>query len=159
MITQLISGGQTGVDRAALDAALEAGVTVGGWCPKMRKAEDGVIPDIYPLNETFVSEYDQRTEWNVRDSDATLQIVWGTIVGASLLTKNCCDHYEKPFLVVDLNEPELNFDVIVDWLTTNKIRVLNIEGPRESHCEGIYDKAKIFVSELLRIPIDSFATT
>jgi hypothetical protein len=158
MISQLIAGGQTGVERAALDAAMQAGVQVGGWCPKTRKAEDGVIPDTYPLNETFVAEYDQRTEWNVRDSDGTLAIIWGTIIGGAQLTKGCCDHYQKPFLIVDLNEPNTNFDIIVDWLINNKIRVLNVEGPRESHCEGIYDKAKLFISELLRIPIDSLAT-
>ena len=64
MITQLVSGGQSGVDRAALDAAIAAGVKIGGWCPKTRKAEDGVIPEIYTLNETPSAEYDQRTEWN-----------------------------------------------------------------------------------------------
>lgn len=158
MISQLIAGGQTGVERAALDAAINAGVAIGGWCPKTRKAEDGVIPEMYPLTETFVAEYDQRTEWNVRDSDGTLTIIWGTINGGSKLTKNCCDHYQKPFLIVDLNEPNTNFDTIVEWLTENKIRVLHVEGPRESHCEGIYEIAKLFISELLRIPIDSLAT-
>lgn len=157
MITQLIAGGQTGVDRAALDAAMEAGVSIGGWCPKTRKAEDGTIPDIYPLTETPGPEYDQRTEWNVRDSDGTLLIIWGTIVGGSLLTKNCCQHYNKPFLIVDLNE-KMNFDIVVEWLISNKIHILNVAGPRESHCEGIYKEAKLFVSELLRIPIDYFAT-
>lgn len=158
MITRLIAGGQTGVERAALDAAIEAGVNIGGWCPKTRKAEDGIIPAIYPLTETFVAEYDQRTEWNARDSDGTLVIAWGTIIGGAYQTKSCCDYYHKPFLLVDLNEPNTNFDEIVDWIIDNNIRVLNVEGPRESHCEGIYNKAKLFISELLRIPIDSLAT-
>ena len=71
-IAKLISGGQTGVDRAALDAALAAGLPIGGWCPKGRLAEDGVIPLRYPLQETPSQQYAQRTRWNVRDADGTL---------------------------------------------------------------------------------------
>jgi predicted Rossmann-fold nucleotide-binding protein len=77
MIPRLVSGGQTGVDRAALDVALELGVPCGGWCPKGRRAEDGRIPDCYPLTETRTGDYATRTRWNVRDSDFTLVLSWG----------------------------------------------------------------------------------
>jgi hypothetical protein len=156
MITRLVSGGQTGVDRAAMDAAMAAGISVSGWCPKTRKAEDGVIPEIYPLTETPGAEYDQRTEWNVRDSQGTLLLISGTIFGGSLHTKNCCQHYDKPFLVVDLSETA-NFDEVVTWLALNNVHILNVAGPREGHCAGIYEKAKTYIEELLRVPIDSVA--
>ncbi|PSQ85488.1 MAG: molybdenum cofactor carrier, partial [Bacteroidetes bacterium QH_2_63_10] len=83
---KIISGGQTGVDRAALDAALAFNVPVGGWCPKGRRAEDGQIPDRYPLEETPSEAYEQRTAWNVRDSDGTLIITDGSLEGGTALT-------------------------------------------------------------------------
>jgi hypothetical protein len=76
-VKKVVSGGQTGVDRAAVDVALELGMSCGGWCPKGRKAEDGRIPDQYPLQETPSADYRQRTEWNVRDSDGTVALTFG----------------------------------------------------------------------------------
>jgi len=102
MIAKLVSGGQTGVDRAALDAAIELGVPCGGWCPKGRKAEDGVVPARYPLAETPSACYAQRTRWNIRDSDATLILTWGKPTGGTLLTLNECCKMGRPHLVIDL---------------------------------------------------------
>src|SRR5437660_8666127 len=100
MFTKLISGGQTGVDRAALDVALELGLPCGGWCPRGRKAEDGVIPDRYPLAETPSPSYRQRTRWNVRDSDGTLILVRGRPTGGTALTLASARRLGKPVLVV-----------------------------------------------------------
>ena len=83
MLTRIVSGGQTGVDRAALDVALELSIPCGGWCPKGRKAEDGALPARYPLKETPSEEYAQRTTWNVRDSDGTLILTHGAPTGGT----------------------------------------------------------------------------
>src|SRR6516162_5915243 len=102
VISKVVSGGQTGVDRAALDIALELGVPCGGWCPKGRLAEDGVIPDRCPLTETPTKRYPQRTEWNVRDSDATLILAAGKPTVGTKLTVEVCRRLGKPHLVVVL---------------------------------------------------------
>src|SRR5262249_12024578 len=102
MIARLVSGGQSGVDRAALDIALELGIPCGGWCPKGRKAEDGAIPERYPLTETTSGDYRQRTRWNVRDSDGTLILAWGEPTEGTLLTLTACRDAGKPHLVIDL---------------------------------------------------------
>src|SRR5690606_25772528 len=93
IIERIVTGGQTGTDRAALDFALEAGIACGGWCPRGRIAEDGPIAALYPLVETPTSLYEQRTEWNVRDSDATLVLTHGTPIGGTLLTLECAMKY------------------------------------------------------------------
>jgi hypothetical protein len=103
-ISRLIAGGQTGVDRAALDVALELGIPCGGWCPKGRKAEDGVIHDRYPLAETPSGGYSQRTKWNIRDSDGTLILAWGKQAGGTLLTVNECIRTGRPHLEIDLSD-------------------------------------------------------
>src|SRR5262249_43447288 len=102
MIARLVSGGQTCVDQAALDAALELGVPCGGWCPKGRKAEDGAVPDRHPLTETPSACYAERTRWNVRDADATLILSWGKPTGGTRLTVTECVKAGKPHLVIDL---------------------------------------------------------
>jgi len=137
----VVSGGQTGVDRAALDAAAAVGLPVGGWCPRGRRAEDGVIPARYALRETPGSDYAERTEWNVRDSDATLIAVRGAPTGGTRLTARLADALGRPLFVCDLlrhNDPQ----AIVDWLGTHQVRVLNCAGPRESGAPGIYDAAR-----------------
>ncbi len=154
MIGRIVSGGQTGVDRAALDVALEGKIPCGGWCPRGRRAEDGTIPEIYPLTETPAATYRQRTAWNVRDSDATLVLTWGTPRGGTLLTLESCRAQGKPYRVVDLADPATGeAEGIADvrrWLAFCAGRVLNVAGPRESQAPGIHDKALMFLREVLR---------
>jgi predicted Rossmann fold nucleotide-binding protein DprA/Smf involved in DNA uptake len=126
----IISGGQTGVDRAALDVALSLGIPCGGWCPKGRRAVDGIISDRYPLQETETSNYKQRTRLNVRDSDGTLVINRGALDGGTAYTVELADKLEKPCLVVDADDP-LAVEKIRHWLINSQIRVLNVAGPRE----------------------------
>src|SRR5207247_8623955 len=101
MLTKLISGGQTGVDRAALDVALELGLPCGGWCPRGRRAEDGPIDARYPLQETRSAAYPVRTRWNVRDADGTLILMRGRPDRGTALTRELAEAMNKPLLVVD----------------------------------------------------------
>lgn len=137
LIQKIISGGQTGADRAALDVALELDVPCGGWCPKGRKAEDGPIPKLYPLRETSSSRYPVRTERNVRDSDGTLVITRGKPSGGTALTIELARKLGKPHLVIDLSENG-DPDVVRGWIQSNRIEILNVAGPRESEAPGIY---------------------
>ena len=149
MIDHVVSGGQAGVDRAALDAALELGVPCGGWCPKGRKAEDGVIPAHYPLQETPSDEYEQRTEWNVREADGTLILAIGPLTGGTALTASIARRLQKPLLVVNLaTEPDL--PSIRAWLSRQRIHALNVAGPRESAQPGISQRARVVLEALLR---------
>lgn len=146
---KVISGGQTGVDRAALDAAKAAGFPFGGWCPKGRKAEDGKIPPQYPLQETPNSEYKQRTEWNVRDSDATLILVQKTpLTGGTAFTADLAKSHKKPFLIVNMNEGEKAS--ALEWLRSQNPQTLNVAGPRESLAPGIYNQALTFLKDLFK---------
>lgn len=128
------------MDRAGLDAAMKVGVACGGWCPSGRCAEDEVISKRYPLRETPFSNYEQRTEWNVRDSDGTLILYQRPLVGGSLITKKYAGKLHKPVLLVELSASD-TVSTILDWLQRNKIDVLNVAGPRESHHPGIYKNA------------------
>jgi hypothetical protein len=147
-VRKIVSGGQTGVDRAALDAAIELGIPCGGWCPRGRRAEDGVIPVGYPLRETLSSAYPERTAWNVRDSDGTLVLTPAAPRGGTALTVSLARRAARPVLVVDL---DAGADVVRvrAWLHENEIRVLNVAGPRESEAPGIHDRAAAFLRELL----------
>ena len=148
-ISQIVSGGQTGVDRAALDVALNLKLPCGGWCPHGRLAEDGVLSTRYPLKETPSKDYTQRTEWNVRDSDGTLILTIGPLSGGTRLTKLKADELGKPCLVVKVDE---TIDVVsaVDWLRKHAIRMLNVAGPRGSLQPTIYDQAVVYLTNLLR---------
>jgi Circularly permutated YpsA SLOG family len=149
VIEKVVSGGQTGVDRAALDVALELGLPCGGWCPKGRRAEDGPIDVHYPLAETPWSGYPQRTEWNVRDSDGTLVLTCGTIDRGTRLTIELAERKRKPCLVIDLSNPP-DVASVQTWAETTKLRILNVAGPREESSRGIYEKARQFLREALR---------
>jgi hypothetical protein len=154
MTTQLkmiVSGGQTGVDRAALDAALAAGLPVGGWCPKGRLAEDGRIADRYPLQETPSRMYRHRTEWNVRDSDGTLVLYWGELQDGTLATvKLARDKYRRPLLMMNLLEPVSPKEVVA-WIERSGIKTLNVAGPRESSRLGIYKMARGYLEQVFAL--------
>jgi len=148
-LEKIISGGQTGVDRAALDAALELGIPCGGWCPKGRRAEDGEIDVRYPLRENFSTNYSARTERNVKESDGTLIISWGKPTGGTALTITYAQKHKKPYLVVDLSQggdPE----AVMQWGQSGKIEVLNVAGPRESEAPGIHDRAVKFLRRVFK---------
>jgi hypothetical protein len=146
-IEKIVSGGQTGVDRAALDVALELGISCGGWCPKGRKAEDGPIDIRYPLNETHSANYRVRTERNVRESDGTLIFTWREPKGGTGLTIKFAQKYKKPYFVVDLSVGG-NPEGVRKWGEANKINVLNVAGLRESEFPGIYRQTAQFLREV-----------
>jgi Circularly permutated YpsA SLOG family len=146
--TRIRSGGQTGVDRAALDVALELGLPCGGWCPRGRRAEDGPIDPRYPLLETPWDGYPQRTEWNVRDSDGTLVLKRGEADRGTAWTIELAERYQKPCLVLDLaDQPDPG--VVRVWAERHGVRELNIAGPRETSRPGIYAEAVSFLREML----------
>jgi hypothetical protein len=151
-LEKVVSGGQTGVDRAALDAALAAGVEVGGWCPAGRWAEDGPVPARYPLRETPSRDPAERTEWNVRDSDGTLILTTGPLHGGTELTIRAAQQHEKPLLVVELARGE-GPDYVAEWITGRGIRVLNVAGPRESEVRGIHERALALLRGVLGLPV------
>ncbi|MBI5622528.1 MAG: putative molybdenum carrier protein [Elusimicrobia bacterium] len=139
---RVISGGQTGVDRAALDAALALGIPCGGTVPKGRLAEDGPVPERYPMTEGPCEDYPARTEANVRDSDATLILALKTpLTGGTLLTRELALRHDKPVAVVLLGSSD-PASGIRRFLDMTKPAVLNVAGPRESSCPGIADLAR-----------------
>ncbi|GAB4137885.1 putative molybdenum carrier protein [Thermopirellula anaerolimosa] len=144
---KIVSGGQTGVDRAALHAAMEVGLPVGGWCPQGRLAEDGVIPPELPLKETESRDYAVRTEKNVLDSDATLVVSAGPLQGGTELTVKLALRHGKPLTVIDINQPP-DAAAIIRWIRDHDIRVLNVAGPRESNQPGIYAAAKRYLRDV-----------
>jgi len=149
---RVISGGQTGADRAALDAAVEAGFDIGGWCPRGRWAEDGRIADTYPLRETPSPAVQQRTEWNVRDSDATLILVLADADRGTDYTKRQAEAYGRPVRIVELSRasmPEGEPSATNEWLAAENVAVLNVAGPRESNAPGLYTAARTFLTAML----------
>jgi hypothetical protein len=147
---RIVSGGQSGVDRAALDVSLELGIDCGGWCPCGRRAEDGAIPERYPLVETPSRRYSERTEWNVRDSDATLVLARAPLRGGTLLTRRLARRLGKPVLVVDPSARGAGgVAEVARWIEEHRVRVLNVAGPRESGCPGIHAEATRFLRALL----------
>jgi hypothetical protein len=127
---------------------MERGVPVGGWCPKGRRAEDGTISDRYPLKETPSEAYEQRTAWNVRDSDGTLIITDGALEGGTALTMEEAKRQERPVLHVRTTDP-VPVPMIRAWGEDHDVRVLNVAGPRASEVEGIYDDARVLLEAFL----------
>ncbi len=144
----VVSGGQTGVDRAALDVAMERGMAAGGWCPAGRRAEDGPIPADYPLRETPSADPAQRTEWNVRDSHGTLLLVTDAASAGTELTREAAQRFGRP-LHSSRVDAVLDVDHFRRWLHAHKITILNVAGPRESESPGIYDAARAFLRAAL----------
>lgn len=148
MIDRLISGGQTGVDRAALDVALELGVPCGGMCPRGRRAEDGRIPEKYPLTEATSRNYAVRTRMNVEGSDGTLILSRGKLTGGTALTESFARDAGKPCLVIDLGA-EFDAQPVEEWIAENRIRTLNVAGPRESQQAGIFEDACAYLRRII----------
>lgn len=146
----IISGAQTGIDRGALDAALDAGCVCGGWVPRGRKAEDGRIPDRYPVTERD-GDYPQRTRANVEDSDATVLIYFHTLTGGTELTLRFCMAQKKPYLLLDASEisEQRAAKRISQFVHHNSIRRLNVAGPRESTAPGAWAYAYVAIQNML----------
>ncbi len=173
MITKIISGGQTGADRGGLDAAIHCGLPHGGYCPKGRKAEDGVIPAQYHLKEMLTEQYVPRTQANVIDSDATVIFTYGPLKGGSLKTATYVHHLEKPWHEVDLlhTTPKQAVMEIMLWLAGDEelndydeyvvyspplACILNVAGSRESHAQGIQEAVfRLMVDVLIKVNITS----
>lgn len=148
---RIVSGGQTGVDRAALDAALAAGVPCGGWCPGGRMAEDGPIDARYPLNEIPGSGYIERTRANVADSDGTVILHGDALEGGTLQTRRFCEELGKPCLVIareSTDEPGAAA-AIAGFVVQHGIRSLNVAGPRASKQPQVYHWARAVIARFL----------
>jgi hypothetical protein len=156
-LTKVISGGQTGVDQAALRAARDCGLKIGGWCPPGRVCESGVIPLEFPLQETEQERSadapevprSQRTEWNVRDSDGTLVIQAGDAAGdpGTGWAIECTARLEKPLLVCQVDDRSAK-QRIVEWIALNSIETSNVAGPSESSAPGIGNKASALLMQV-----------
>jgi hypothetical protein len=134
-VSKILSSGQTGVDRAALDAALSLGIPCGGLCPKGRRAEDAPIPAHYPLQETTSADYRVRTEKNVLDSDGTLILTHGPVTGGTAYTVKMARKHKKPYFIADLALPA-DIEPVMAWLMQNQIQTLNVAGSREGKNPG-----------------------
>ena len=151
---KIISGGQTGVDRTALDVALKHGIECGGWCPAGWLDEFGRIPDLYPVKELEQGSFAERTMQNVKDSEGTVIIYFDRLRGGTEFTLECCKQLQRPHKLIDgaKTSAETAAQLIVDFVRGNKIDILNIAGPRKSEWAGGYDYAartlEVFVTKI-----------
>jgi hypothetical protein len=151
MLKKIISGGQTGVDRAALDAAIALGISHGGWIPKGRRTEDGPLPETYQLQEMPTDSYPERTEKNVVESDGTLIISRGAPTGGTDYTRVMVLKHGKQMLHVDLGQyrnPADAASLISSWLRMNRIETLNVAGPRSSKDPHIYKETLTILTHI-----------
>lgn len=135
---KIITGFQRGADRASADAALELGIPLSGYVTKGKRAEDGCVPDKYPVIELDTYDYPTRTERNVAESDATLLFTICGLSGGSLLTKNLAIKHNKPWkrINLDLHGNNVAVEIIKEWLSENNFKILNVAGSRESKAPG-----------------------
>jgi hypothetical protein len=154
---KIISGGQTGVDRAALDVALKHGIDAGGWCPTGRLDEFGRIPDRYPVKELESGGFIERTLQNVKDSDGTVIIYPGKLSGGTEQTVHFCVEQQRPHELIDSSNvsTEKAAQLIADFVRTNKIDVLNVAGPRQSEWAKGYD----YTMSIFEAFVNSIAST
>lgn len=148
---KIISGAQTGVDRAALDAALECHVEAGGWCPEGRQSEDGIIPEKYPVIELPKSGYRQRTKRNVLGSDGTVVIYFGYPAGGTEQTISFCIKERKPYVLINAEEMSIEqaSRKINKFIGESTISILNVAGPRASGELRAYEYAKKVILSVL----------
>ena len=150
MLAKIISGGQTGADRAALDAGMESSFPIGGNCPAGRKAEDGIIDLRYPLDE-MNGGYESRTLKNVVDSDGTAIFYEGYLHGGTEKTLDFCKESAKPYILIDIDLLGLDeaANKVTAFISDYNIRVLNVAGPRQSQCPSIYKYVKIAMNGVI----------
>lgn len=152
-ISKIVSGGQTGVDRAALDVAIYLDIPHGGWCPAGRRAEDGRIPVDYEMSETSQRDYSIRTERNVIESDGTLILFRTKLSGGTDLTFRLAGKHGRPIICLDLAKIEMSETEMIQsftqWVAKNNIGVLNVAGPRESTSSGIGMQTEAFLVKAL----------
>ncbi len=152
MIKTIISGGQAGADRAALDVAIRLGIPHGGWVPRGRRAEDGILPGRYRVGEMPTPDYAARTEQNVIESDGTVIISHGPLDGGSALTEIHAKRHERPYIHLDMERLSIvkAANTLQQWIEADTIRVLNVAGPRESRDPHIYRVTAAVLEALLR---------
>ena len=150
---KIISGGQTGVDRAALDVALRHGIECGGWCPAGRLDEFGTIPDHYPIQELPGGSFTERTLQNVKDSDGTVVVYCDRLGGGTAQTVYFCLELKRPHELIDASKisAEGAAKLIADFVHENKIGILNVAGPRKSEWPEGYDYASRALSAFLKL--------
>jgi hypothetical protein len=157
MLKKIISGGQTGCDQAALDVAIKRAIEHGGWCPKGRISEYGIIPEKYNLLETESHEVEQRTRRNIEESDGTLVFVPQLpleIKDGTRLTIEYAQSLLKPLLIINLSNCDKANEEFDSWLRKHNISIVNVGGPRQSSAEEIYDKTYNKFGEMLDFAIE-----
>ena len=155
-LKRIVSGGQTGVDRGALDAAITSGFECGGWVPGDRTAEDGVISDRYPLTPLPHGNYEQRTRLNVVDSDGSAILYEGSLTGGTRLTRELCELSSRPCLLIDARatpDPIAAAEAVLKFIKDNRIATLNVAGPRASGWPAGHHFAEAVIAEVIsRLP-------
>ena len=154
---KIISGGQTGVDRGALSAALDYNFPCGGWCPHARLAEDGIIPDKYPVIELLDANYLRRTIKNVEDSEGTVILYFNYLEGGTQETLFYCIKQKKPYKLIDATQISIqqSANLIVQFVNDYDLQILNVAGPRLSKVPQCYEYSYQTISQAIKLIINS----